>query len=51
MKLGDQPKIAYRGVDTTATLSLTSGTYDYVVEARFEGCYGTQTGHLLIRAE
>ena len=44
---GDQPRIAYRGVDSHTTQSIPSGT-EWWVEARFDPCYGTQTEHRFV---
>ncbi len=48
MKPGDMPRAIFQGTATEATLPLDAGRYERWVEARFEGCYGTQSEHRFV---
>ena len=45
MKPGDMPRRLFEGAATETTLTLPPGRYEWWVEARFDGCYGTQSAH------
>ncbi|HEX7421442.1 MAG TPA: right-handed parallel beta-helix repeat-containing protein [Thermoanaerobaculia bacterium] len=47
MPRGDQPQIAYRGIESRTTQSIPTAT-EWWVEARFDPCYGTQSEHRFV---
>ena len=51
MRFGGEPRIAYRGTAPEAAIVFEPGTYDWVVGARFDPCYGTQSEHGIVTVE